>query len=426
MPDVVNDALALTYYLRQHLSIDETVQYLLAIERLTIEHWRAARDAFLGVGNNRTTKESYCKDIATAFSNYTGDTRFLFADLSLLPGLQKEALELVSYMCSSLHAVKSVSSNIRERNTPVFNHSSAQTTTPISTSLSRGDSPIAQLTSQSVTKNVASSSNTDATFAGVLQTDLKQDSFRQVPPRNRKNTRQQRQTNNKTNWVHGKDNSEPNPQSPQLRFVCLAVRSGPEETEESLKNVIVKCRLSAKELKVETYAKTCLSTTFRVQFRTPLTQVDQWLNEAIWPIRVSSRQWKGNPKAVLSPVADRKYKKNIYIGNLSSEAKTSIIIDNMKKIYNKEIQSGTIDPANIKAVMSMKSWKRQAKLQERDPSREAKVSVCVTLTSMPGKPLSDVGLNLSHYPRGMRSYVRPWRGQVPLADEEDEVEKLTW
>ncbi len=114
MPDVINDALAISQHVVQHLGID-AVQYLLGIEQLTIEQWREAY-FLLEIGSqNRTTKEAFIKAIAEHFVEDNGDTSFCVRNLSLLPGFQKTAIELYSYTASTLHAIQHVTQTIADK-----------------------------------------------------------------------------------------------------------------------------------------------------------------------------------------------------------------------------------------------------------------------------------------------------------------------
>ena len=105
MPDVINDALSISQHIVAHLG-ETAVQYLLAIEKLTIEHWRDAYYLIDAGTQNRTTKEAFIKDIVYYFTNNDTDISYCVKDLSLLPGFQAESLQLYSYTASTLYAAR--------------------------------------------------------------------------------------------------------------------------------------------------------------------------------------------------------------------------------------------------------------------------------------------------------------------------------
>ena len=107
----VNNALALTQHITQTLEADEAICYLLAVEALSIDDWREARDLLLATdlnNRNRTTKEAFIKDIVHVFRSQVVDTKYLVGDLSILPGLSRTAVELASYTNSIVYAVKQI------------------------------------------------------------------------------------------------------------------------------------------------------------------------------------------------------------------------------------------------------------------------------------------------------------------------------
>ena len=116
MPDVVNNCLGLTQYLTQHLG-SEATSYLLCIEELSTDEWKSAKSILTnaaGIGGlpNRLTKEATIKDCVDIFVDNAIDYRYLVADLSLCPGFQPCALNLVSHTARTLFAVQRTTDSI--------------------------------------------------------------------------------------------------------------------------------------------------------------------------------------------------------------------------------------------------------------------------------------------------------------------------
>ena len=110
--DVVNDPLGLAQFVTQHRG-ENAISYLLAIEGISIDEWKAAKALLADVvQSNRHTKEGYIKDVVNCFINNDIETRYLVANLALCPGFQREALELATYSAGTLHAVKYIAKNI--------------------------------------------------------------------------------------------------------------------------------------------------------------------------------------------------------------------------------------------------------------------------------------------------------------------------
>ena len=108
MTDVISDPLGLAQYICQHLSENQAVDYLVAIDGLDKQAWKEAKPLLEGVDKTaRHTKEGLIRDICVYFQNYEVEDRFLVANLSLLPGLQRPCLQLASYIESSIQGATS-------------------------------------------------------------------------------------------------------------------------------------------------------------------------------------------------------------------------------------------------------------------------------------------------------------------------------
>ncbi len=114
---VVDDCLGLVQFLTQTLTVEETTQYLLAIDGLTLTDWKAAKCKLPETHHlaNRTSIDLTIKDIAVAFKNNSIETSYLVKNLALIPGFQPESLALYSYVRSTVWAVKRVSSSVLQQ-----------------------------------------------------------------------------------------------------------------------------------------------------------------------------------------------------------------------------------------------------------------------------------------------------------------------
>ena len=385
MLDVVNDALGLAQYITQHLDQEEATLYLVAIEGLSVADWKKAKENLPEVvSSNRQTKEATIKDIVSVFSSKSVTTRYLIANLGLLPGLQPAALALASYTASTLRAVKCVAEGISDHSKKQRDVDSTRVHLSETTSSSfqqRGESPKAQLDS----------------YSSALR--------RQLPSKQDKRNKSVRSV-----WTVGSHCALGDTQTPQLKYICLALKSGPEETVETLTTVFKQWQ-DLRDVKIEAFSKTHHNTLFRVQLTTPAAILQKWTTPSTWPSRISVKQWIGNPKLKLTPIQSRTYKKKIYVGNLSPGTNMTQIQTNMKKVYHDEIQSGTI--ANIEAYLNEPAWARQQQLTAQNVNHVARKSCCVVMTSHPGKSLSEVDLKLETYDLGMRRSIRYWNGPIP-------------
>ena len=115
MPDVVNDALGMAQFVTTHLSENKAVSYLLAIEGISFEQWKTAKDLLPNADRTaRQTKEKTIKDIVQVFQSEETNIRYWIDNYTLIPGFQIQALELASFAAASLYSVSTVSSRIIE------------------------------------------------------------------------------------------------------------------------------------------------------------------------------------------------------------------------------------------------------------------------------------------------------------------------
>ena len=245
-----NDALGLTQYITQCLEAEAATSYLLAVESLTIESWKEARDLLINTDSNRnrTTKEAFIKDIVTVFQGQVIDTKYIVGDLSILPGLSRSAVELAPYGNSIVYAVKQITEQTAKS---VFENNCAanRTAAPLANSLSlvtsEGDSP-----------------NLNQRFyAGAVKNGRQRVTH---------NTRQEASNIaniTKPTWTHGNLHSitEEN-QPPQLTFQCIGIKSGPKETPETLNKEFKNKWKGLQNLVIEPYSRTEYTTLFRVKF----------------------------------------------------------------------------------------------------------------------------------------------------------------
>lgn len=398
---VPNDCLGLAQFLTQSLSADEAVFYLLSIDGLKLNDWKAAKLLLPHTSTlpNRTTLELTIKDIVVAFKSFDIETSYLVKNLALLPGFQPESLALTSYISSSMWAVKRVSNSvvqqreISERNNLLHvenfsgdviapHHTTREKSFPnLQPKSCAGSSPILQQKS----------------WAGVASSG----GLRQSAARKPVDT-----------WTYGNAKVANDTQRPQLRTLCLAIRSGPDETVESLKAVFAKWT-QLKEQKIEAVSCSEQYTLFRAQFVTPALLVEKWTLPSTWPTRISVKPWRGNPNTKLEPINDRAYSKKIYVGNMSDTMEMDALEANLKKIYETEIgDQGPI--SSIKAYLNHKAWEKQLEMQETYLNYRPRKSACVVITSKPGKPLTDIDYRLDMYPYHMHRSVRPWNGPIPM------------
>lgn len=424
MPDevnyIVNDALGLAQFLCQNLNENQAVVYLQAIDGLSKDNWKEAKTFLDTVDKTaRHTKEGNIRDIVQVFKNTDITDRFVVANLSLVPGFQTACLELYSYVQSSVQALQTVLSS---RSTSHTLHTQQQTTPPALASLQTSNAQAGHASAISTPHFPSLPS-----LQGVTASDI----LRNSPPasssgkqKNVGKTLGGKKSN--TVWTNGTSVpkvAEHVNKAPQLKFICIAVKSGPDETADSLKAEIEEWK-TCKELKVEEVSQTAYSTMFRVQYTIPAQLSNCWTNPAIWPARMSASQWRGNPKSPLMPLPRRQYNKKIYIGNLPQNTTEEIIERNLKTIYKEEIEAQQIQ--SVEVYLNAEGLERAKRIKAQNPGHVIHQSACVVLTSHPGVQLRDITLKQDQYEDyNIRKTVRFWRGREPQKKVGAPL-KLTW
>ena len=417
MTDVINDCLGISQFITQHLG-EEATAYLLAIQDITSKDWKAAKALLLGsTQTNRLTKEGHIKDIVSYFVNNDVPTRYLVANLSLCPGFQKSALELASYTAGTLYAVKHISNSITSariaEDKSDFNRCALEKA-PVINVDNQQNIAAAERTTATSTSTVNNSANS------ILPPAINKTYREALTTRNVKNTKSVYQKKNPTKlntWTHGKSNIGGQNLTPQLKFKCIGIKSGPTETAESLKKLFDTSWIGLQELKIEPYSRTNYDTVFRVQFNMPTSLEANLTDSNVWPSRISVRAWKGNPKSTLMALTDRKQTKKLYIGGLSQSITKEKVTQNLNKIYAEEITNGIIE--KIETYVNLKAWNRQQSLKTENAAHIVRRSFCAVLTSNPGQPLADVDLKLHRYSYQMQRFVRPWTGPIPWPDDHE-------
>ena len=405
MRDIVNDTLALAQFITNGRSEEFSVTYLLALERLSIDDWRAAkRELAIDDSTNHRTKEQFIKLIVSHFKNEDVDVAYCLRDLSLAPGFSNEAIELVSYNTATIHCIKSISSAIQSNTSKqgrLANEASRTTSHAATHNIAPGNTtaPLPYIESEYPPLHIG---------AGAPPSSKQKP---KKPPLDKPSTPGNAKKGIKT-WIIGSSASTNNNISQQLKFVCLGVRSGAEETIQSLTEVLNKWNC-VRDLKVEAVRKSHHSTTFRVQYNIPISLHTKWQKPDSWPTRCWVSEWRGNPKIPLKPLEERIHKMKIYIGSLPQNAKPEKITANMERFYRQEIENGTIQ--KIESFINQPGLERARKRHCQDPSQVITSSACVVLSSSPGKDLSEVGLKLDQYSHEIRRTVRRWMGPIPLS-----------
>ena len=385
--EIVSDPLAIAQHVTKYLEESSAVQYLLAIERLDLESWKAAKDDLPGVNRaNRQWKEGHIRDIVNVFCNQEVNISFLLRDLALLPGCDRNSIELASFISSAMYSVQTISTSITEKNLSRIS-SAAQTATP--------HPPPSSTTQQNVFNQntineplMPANNSTAASSRQQLQpvwpTQPKDAPYKK-PYKQRK-------------WYQGAYQSSNREKQLPLTSLCLAVKSGSNETVDSLKEELK--QWNYRDLTAELVTISDQHTLFRVKFKTATTLQHKWTEEASWPTRMSVSLWQGNPVSVLKPPHTRQFRKCIYIGNLSPTTPLNHITENVKGIYAEEIASNQVK--EIETLINQEGT-------EHTMSR----SVCVVLTSHPGQSLLDLPLKKLAFPYHLRRNIREWRGRPP-------------
>ena len=408
MPDVVNIALGLAQYITNCMNEEQAVSYLLAVESLTLQDWKGAKLLLPGADlTNRQTREGTVKDIVNCFINENIEDDYLVKDLSILPGLSRPALELISYNLATLYAIR-------------LSHEPSRSTNqayPLSDSrrqqqIAAEDYPALTLdqSSQSADNNLPNSYAPPAPPADWS-------TVKKLPYKRNKRVVNQPLKNQprvKKTLVQGTSGSQNTEIKHPLKFVCLAVRSGSNETVESLEAELCKWNCLT-DLKIEHVRESYHSSMFRVQFNVPTSLCNKWKDPTAWPARMTVSEWRGNPKQPLKAPKDRLYTKRIYLGNLSADLTQEQLTKNMKHIYKEDIEKKRTQ--KIETHWNEKGISRALQKQIQDPSREAPKSACIVITSYPGQTLVDVSLKLEHYSPKIRRSVRHWNGPIPRPTE---------
>ena len=420
--EVVNNALGLAQYITASLSEVQAVSYLLAVEKLTIDDWAACKTFLPNVNvTNRRSKEKTIEDIVYVLKNEDIETTFLVRDLSILPGLCSNALELITFQAGSMYAVSTFLKNSRsieaERiQPPAASHFNVAQGQPLQVDNSQQLRTYAATTASSLPitsdNSLSSSSGSLLIKKGSLNKPRNQ---RKVPPAK---TRE---------WVYGTSTSTSSDKSHPLKFVCLGIRSGSDESIDSLTAEIQSWNC-VRDLRVEQVRKSYHSSTFRVQYNIADSLSEKWKDPSSWPSRILASEWRGNPRTPLKALKDRTYTKKIYVGSLPESASKELITKNMERIYQEELKDHETHKATVQKIevfWNEDGLKREKEKKSKDPSYQIMKSVCVVLTSRLGQPLTDITLKLDSYCQEIRRTVRHWRGPTPGQTKQPSI-NLTW
>ena len=407
----VDNALGLAQFVSAHLSEPQATGYLQVIEGITLDEWRASKDKIPGVNRtNRLAKESHIRDIVIFFQENSVDKRFLVENLALLPGCQLQSLELISYINSTFQAVNAHARGLSSR---LNSHVTSQTT-PIQVQPQQLTNHNEYI-SPSDTVNAATSSRAPPTGRVNKQQMLYSDQVK----RNNKSKGQQ-------NWFSGTNKPKDCSKAHPLKFFCLGIKSGADETVESLTAELTGWN-NIKNLKVEAVSRSVLNTVFRVKFHIAASLAEKWKDPGSWPARILVTQWKGNPNAPLKPLEERQETRKIYLGNLDPTVDEETVTANVKAIYEESIRDGTIH--TVKTHLNTAGWKREQELQSQNPQHRIRKSVCVVITATPGTSLEGLNLKTDYYPQWMRKYIRFWRGPIPRPSQPENAQPkidLNW
>ena len=324
---VVNDALAVTQYLTQHLNESRAIAYLASIAGLTLDDWKDAKTLLDTVEKTRRhTKEANIKDIVTVFFNTCVETQFVLKNLSLAPGWGLEFIALANYTASAVEVAKQISSRItssspvcineQQQNQEQFPTLATAYTTQLSTNRDEGK----------ISSNVYSPQQPPAPSSDWKKGTKNKYVRAQTSSVNSSDKQ------NKSLWLQGTGTANNGEKKHQLRFLCLGVRSGSDETAESLQAELEEKWKGHGGIKVEAVSATYHSALFRVQMNLTPTMYDKWDNPSMWPTRMSAALWRGNPRSTLQPPLQRIHYKRIYVGNLQKDLSIEKIKSNMESI----------------------------------------------------------------------------------------------
>ena len=208
------------------------------------------------------------------------ETKFVVEDLAICPGFQKEALELATYTAATIHTVTTILSRISEQQktsptAKITSRPKASNVLPIS------NARVVDL--QSPVENIAQHSNVITPPGGGWST------ARPLPYKSQQPLGKVLLKKQERIWTHGTGRSTDGGKTPQLKFVCLGIRSGPDETIESLKLELEKWN-TLKDLKIDAVSRTYHSTMFRVQYNIAASLSTKWQETNSWPARMSVTQ----------------------------------------------------------------------------------------------------------------------------------------
>ena len=419
---VVNDALALTQYLTQHLSEEQATAYLASISGISLESWKEAKCYLPTVDKTkRQTKEANIKDIVYVFVNTEITTNFALKTLSLIPGFQAEFIEFTTYIADSIRTVKAAVSS-RLTTLPSFKANSSpndvqQYRAPQEENFPPMQTPAPPHAPLTTYANSSASINFQQRSAAA-------------PPNGqwqKVNNKRQQPLKKDNTWLQGTGSAQDAQIAHQLKFLCLGVRSGPNETVDTLK-IELKQKWKIPDLKVEAVSKSGHSTMFRIQMNIQASKYEKWKDSSMWPARMEASLWRGNPRSILKPLNERIYSKKIYIGNLSKDITTEQVKNNLKTIYEAELQeTGPI--ADIEVYLNQRGWERSNTAASKDPNKELRQSMCIVLISKTGRSLSQVDLKTDHYPHYLQRTVRYWKGPIPYPEGHSKIMpkvSLTW
>ena len=418
MTDVKNDCLALAQFITQSLSESQSISYLQAIEGLDIKQWKESKRHLPGVDpTSRHTKEGTIRDIVQVFKSDEVLDNYILTNLKLCPGFSDSCIQLVSFHLSSLQATFEISSRISNAHNEKLLHQKVSAEAPPRSTACSGHVPPVVTTGLLQTPSFAP-------HASVVTKDNTAflEGFPKLPTGNINSQSESKQNKiskqksfsdtlkSKNKWTVGTKSSKNTTISHQLKSVCLAVKSGHNETADSLKTELEEWK-SVTNMKIEAVSANMYETMFRVNYDIPVALQDHWKETKVWPARMSANLWKGNPKSVLQPLNQRTYKKKIYMAGLSEKATETSLRKNLRKIYAKEIEDQTVK--EIEIYFNQAALARAEQRKSRDPSYEVTRSACIVLTSHPGASLAEVKLMEDSYPWKIKRTLRHWRGQIP-------------
>ena len=226
--EVVNDALAIAQHITQYLEDNEAVNYLLAIEQLSLDDWKTCKTHLEGVNkSNRTWKEGHIRDVVELFRNGDVKKRFLLRNLSLCPGFSRPAVELCSFQASTLYAVAHISRESSRLRSPLHSEINQSVNLTQSQSAFPAQQQSRNVSQQQINGHSSSSNRSLPPSSSWGETNNTQQSKTIV--------KDVRKPNTPRTWYVGTNQSVFKEKKLPQTSVCLAVKSGSDETCESLK-----------------------------------------------------------------------------------------------------------------------------------------------------------------------------------------------